>query len=48
MIFYAMLLLEGLALLLLTERYSREDERFARRLTVMLVAGAVGTALLTI
>ncbi len=48
MIFFAMLLLEGLALLLLTERYSREDERFARRLTFMLVAGAVGTALLTI
>ena len=49
MIFFAMLLLEGLALLLFTERYTPRSGGFASAgLSFMLMAGAVGTALLTI
>jgi hypothetical protein len=47
-LFRAMLLLEGMALLLYAVRYAREEPRFAQRLVVMIVAGAVGTALLTV
>ena len=47
-LFRAMLLLEGMALLLYTARYARQQPRFAERLVVMIVAGAAGTAMLTI
>ena len=47
MIFRAMLLLEGMALLVFTLGCVRRSPEFARRLVVMLVAGAVATALLT-
>jgi len=47
MIFRAMLLLEGTALFVFTVKYARQSPEFARRLVVMLVAGAVATALLT-
>jgi hypothetical protein len=48
MLFRAMLLLEGLALLMYAVRYARERPGFAERLVVMIVTGAVGTALLTV
>jgi hypothetical protein len=48
MLFWAMLLLEGLALLLYAARYSREQPRFAKQLVMMIVAGAAATALLTV
>ena len=47
-IFNAMLLLEGLALLLLTARYTREQPSLLPRLVVMTVVGAVATALFTV
>jgi O-antigen ligase len=46
-IFNAMLLLEGLALLLFAARYTREQPRFADRLVLAIVAGAAGAATLT-
>jgi O-antigen ligase len=48
MLFRAMLLLEGLALLLYTVRYSREHPQFSERLVVALVTGAAATGLLTV
>jgi len=47
MIFRAMLLLEGVALLVFTFRYARQSPEFARRLVAMLVFGAVGAVMLT-
>jgi len=47
-LFRAMLLLEGLALLIYVARYTRERPEFGQRLAVMIVAGAVGTAMLTV
>jgi O-Antigen ligase len=47
-VFHAMLLLEGLALLVYVARYTRERPDFGQRLAVTIVAGAVGTAVLTI
>ena len=47
MIFHAMLLLEGVALLVFTLKYAQESPEFPHRLVTMLVVGAVGTALLT-
>ena len=46
--FRAMLLLEGLALLIYVARYTRDRPDFGQRLAVMIVAGAVGTAVLTV
>lgn len=43
----AMWLLEGMALLVYTARYVREQPRFGERLVIMIVAGAAGTAMLT-
>ena len=48
MVLRAMLLLEGLALLLYTMRYTANQPEFGRRLVVAIVAGATATALLTI
>jgi len=48
MFFRTMLLLEGLALLIYTHRYVRAQPHFGERLAAMIVAGAVGTAMLTI
>lgn len=48
MLFWAMLLLEGLALLLYAARYAREQPRFAERLVLMIVVGAAAAALLTV
>jgi hypothetical protein len=48
LLFRSMLLLEGMALLLYTARYVREQPRFGERLVIMIVAGAAGTAMLTI
>jgi hypothetical protein len=48
MIFSAMLLLEGVALMLYVVHYCRERAEFARRLIVMLVAGAVAAALVNL
>ena len=47
MIFHAMLLLEGVALLLFTLKYTQLSPDFRRRLVVALVLGAVFAALLT-
>ena len=48
MLFRTMLLLEGLALLLLAERYARQDPRFAERLVVAVATGAAATGVLTV
>ena len=47
-IFNAMLLLEGVALLVFVARYTREQPRFADRLVAAIVAGAAGAAALTV
>ncbi len=47
MIFRALLLVEGVALLLFALTYARQSPEFARRLVIMLVAGAVATTVLT-
>jgi hypothetical protein len=47
-IFNAMLLLEGVALLLFVARYTREQPGFADRLIVAIMAGAASTAALTV
>jgi hypothetical protein len=47
-IFNAMLLLEGVALLLLAARYTREKAAFGHRLVTAIVLGAAATAALTI
>jgi len=47
-IFNAMLLLEGVALLLLAARYTREKAEFGERLISAIVVGAAGTAVLTV
>ena len=47
MIFHAMLLLEGVALLVFTLKYASLSPEFRRLLVVMLICGAVGTVLLT-
>ncbi len=46
-LFRAMLLLEGLALLICVIRYAEASARFARQLAAMLVVGALATATLT-
>ena len=46
-LFRAMLLLEGLALLMYVIRYAEASARFARQLAAVLVVGAVATATLT-
>ena len=46
--FRAMLLLEGLALLLIAARYVSTSAVFTRRLVVMLVVGAIATAILAV
>ncbi len=48
MLFRAMLLLEGMALLMYTVRYARASADFTRRLVIMLVVGAVTTSFLTL
>lgn len=48
MIFRAMLLLEGMALVVMTARCVRQQPSFAQRLTAALIVGAFSTALLTI
>ncbi|HUP39631.1 MAG TPA: O-antigen ligase family protein [Vicinamibacterales bacterium] len=48
MLFRALLLLEGLALLLFTVRYAREHPQFSERLVVAIVTGAAATAVLTV
>ena len=48
MLFRAMLLLEGMALVLYAARYASTSAEFTRRLVIMLVAGAVATAFLTL
>ena len=48
MIFRAMLLIEGLALMVYTLRYARRATQFPERLVLMIIVGAVATALLTI
>lgn len=48
MVFRAMLLLEGLGLLIYVVRYARTSAEFTRRLVTMLVAGAIVTAILTL
>ena len=47
MLFRAMLLLEGMALLLFATRYAKTSAEFTRHLVIMLVVGAVATAVLT-
>ena len=47
-IFNAMLLLEGVALLVFVARYAREQPQFADRLVAAIVAGLAGTAALTV
>jgi O-antigen ligase len=47
-IFNAMLLLEGVALLVFAARYTREQPQFADRLVAAIVAGAAGAAALTV
>jgi hypothetical protein len=46
--FRAMLLLEGLALLLFVARHVSTSPLFTRRLIVMLISGAIGTAILAV
>jgi O-antigen ligase len=48
MLFRAMLLLEGVALLLLTARYIRQQPQFGERLVIAIVAGAAATGVLTV
>jgi O-antigen ligase len=48
MIFHAMLMLEGLALLLYAIRYCRKDPRFARQFFMMVMLGAVCTGIFNI
>jgi hypothetical protein len=48
MLFRAMLLLEGMALVLYAARYASTSAEFTRRLVITLVAGAVATAFLTL
>ena len=48
MVFHALLLLEGLALLLYAARYVRRQPQFGQRLMVAIVAGAAATAVLTL
>ena len=48
LLFRAMLLLEGMALLMYAARYVRQYPQFGERLVVMIVVGAAGTALLTV
>ena len=48
MLFRAMLLLEGMALVLYAARHASTSPEFTRRLVIMLVAGAVATSFLTL
>lgn len=48
MLFRAMLLLEGLALLLFTTRHARQQPQFVQRLVVAIVTGAAATGVLTV
>src|SRR5688572_33139865 len=48
MIFRAMLLLEGLALLLFTVRSARQHAQFTERMVVAIVTGAAATGVLTV
>jgi O-Antigen ligase len=48
MLFRAMLLLEGLALLLYSDRYARQHPHFCQRLIVAIVAGAAATGIVTV
>jgi hypothetical protein len=48
MMYRAMLLLEGLALLLFTARYARQHPQFSERLVTAIVSGAAATGILTV